>query len=108
MSGNRYGNPTGQEMHDFLQAIGFERDSPSAWGPTKERTYSRHITGDLHIVVFTTISHNGITRRRGSDAIRATVFSEDYGFIRGSRRVNRTYNWRLNLLKRIETLEDAL
>ena len=105
---SEYANPTGQQVHDFLSAIGFEQDSPSAWGPSKERTYSRHAKGDLHIVVFTTIRHDGRTRQRGSDAIRATVFSDEDGFVRGTRRVNRTRNWRLNLLKRVEALEDSL
>ena len=105
---SEYANPTGQQVHEFLSAIGFEQDSPSAWGPSKERTYSRHAKGDLHIVIFTTIRHDGRTRRRGSDAIRATVFSDEDGFVRGTRRVNRTRNWRLNLLKRVESLEDSL
>lgn len=105
---SQYANPTGQEMHDFLSAVGLDRDAPSTYGPTKERTYSRSLNDDTHVVVYTTIRHDGRTRRKGSDAIRAILWSAEFGFIKGTKRVNRTRNWRLNLLKRIEALEDSL
>jgi len=113
MSGNRYANPTLQEMHDFLTAIGMKRDEPSEHTKTKEITYSRMLSRDAEgnktsIVVFTTIRHNGLTRRSGSDAIRVTLFAEPFGFVKGTKRVNRTRNWRLNTLKRIEGMEDSL
>lgn len=113
MSGNTYANPTLQEMHDFMSAVGMVRDKPSTHTKTKEITYSRLLGRnsqgqETSIVVFTSIRHNGITRRRGSDAIRVTLFSQPVGFVKGTKRVNRTRNWRLNLLKRIETLEDSL
>ena len=110
---SRYANPTAQEMHDFLTAIGMEKDEPNQHTVTKEVTYSRMLSRNAEgtktsIVVFTTIQRNGQTRRRGSDAIRVCLFDSEYGFIRGTQRVNRTRNWRLNTLKRIEGLEDSL
>lgn len=110
---SRYANPTLQEMHDFLTAIGMKRDEPSEHTRTKEITYSRLLSRDSEgnktsIVVFTTIRHNGQTRRNGSDAIKVTLFAEPFGFVKGTKRVNRTRNWRLNTLKRIEAMEDSL
>lgn len=121
---SQYANPTGQEMHDFLSAVGLDRDDHLEFDDkgyanmakltTKERTYSRIVKSndygdDVYVVVYTTINkHTGQTRRKGSDAIRAILWSNEFGFVKGTKRVNRTPNWRLNLLKRIETLEDSL
>ena len=80
---SQYANPTGREMHDFLLAVGLDRDAPSTYGPTKERTYSRQLNADTQVVVYTTIRHDGRTRRKGSDAIRAILWSNEFGFIKG-------------------------
>ena len=93
-----------------MEALQFE---PTTLNGVKEQTYAKPI-GDsgLRIVIYTSVighreNRMAATRRKGRDAIRVTLFDGE-NYVRGSKRVNRTLNWRLNMLKRIEAMEDSV
>ena len=93
-----------------MGALGFEQCKLNG---VKEQTYAKPIgNGDLRIIIYTSVighvqNKMSASRRKGRDAIRVTLFDGDQ-YVRGSKRVNRTLNWRLNLLKRVEAMEDSL
>jgi len=97
-------------MASFMDALGFESCTLDG---VKEHTYARATgNGDLRIVIYTSVTGHPANRlaagrRKGRDAIRVTLF-EGEQYVRGSKRVNRTQNWRLNMLKRIEAMEDSV
>jgi hypothetical protein len=111
MMGSRYVNITKEEMDRFLiDAQGFEEmDLPYA-----EVVYQRPAKRDgTFIRIYSSIHKGGRARRSGKDAIRTVLLSKDasemhhspdgYKGIKKYKRVHRTKNWRLNLLKRYDS-----
>ena len=105
--GSRYVNITKEEMDRFLiDAQGFEEmDFPYA-----EVVYQRPAKRDgTFIRIYSSIHKGGRARRSGQDAIRTVMLSKDaskedgYKGIKKYKRVHRTKNWRLNLLKRYDS-----
>ena len=109
--GSRYVNITKEEMDSFLvDAQGFEEmDLPYA-----EVVYQRPAKRDgTFIRIYSSIHKGGRARRSGKDAIRTVLLSKDssemnhgpdgYKGIKKYKRVHRTKNWRLNLLKRYDS-----
>lgn len=101
-------NITESEMDTVL--AGF---TPVPVEKTLEKVYSKLIRkGDSPVCVrvFSTIA-GGANRGVGEDAIRVTLVTKVDGFVKTigrSKRVYRTDNWKLNLAKRLDTVEELI
>lgn len=92
---------TEQEMDSFMTDKGFR---PVSLEGVREKVYGKVVAPDVCLRVYSSIVA-GEARDVGKDAIRAVLASRQATGIKvigGSRRVNRTKNWRDNLTKRIE------
>jgi hypothetical protein len=97
-----------EEMKEYLESIGFKmhkRDQKTEWVANKVYHTGKHV---YLIRVYTTINPNDTSRGVGSDAIRVGVFASKGEWVFGTKRVNRTKNWRNSIKERIEELEERL
>lgn len=97
-----------QEMKEFLESLGFimhKRDPKTEWVGNK--IFECNNTMYL-IRVYTTINPEDHSRKVGSDAIRVGVFTSLGEWVFGTKRVNRTKNWKLSTKERIQELEERL
>ena len=103
MKGSRTQTISLEEMNAFLiEAQGFSRITPERG---YEITYERPTQYDPNIVVriYSTVDERtGYSRSSGSDAIRTILKQKEGKVLKKYSRVNRTRNWRANLLKRYE------
>ena len=103
MKGSRTQTISIEEMDAFLiEAQGFSRITPERG---YEITYERPTQYDSNIVVriYSTVDERtGYSRSSGSDAIRTILKQKEGKVLKKYSRVNRTRNWRANLLKRYE------
>lgn len=103
MKGSRTQTISLEEMDAFLiEAQGFSRITPERG---YEITYERPTQYDPNIVVriYSTVDERtGYSRSSGSDAIRTILKQKEGKVLKKYSRVNRTRNWRANLLKRYE------
>jgi len=97
-----------EEMKEFLESLEFimhKRDPKTEW--VANRIYQSH--NNLYLIrVYTSINPEERSRGVGTDAIRVAVFSSDGEWIGGSKRVNRTKNWKRSIESRIKELETKL
>jgi len=109
MKGSRTQTISLEEMNAFLiEAQGFSRITPERGifgNHSYEITYERPTQYDPNIVVriYSTVDERtGYSRSSGSDAIRTILKQKEGKVLKKYSRVNRTRNWRANLLKRYE------
>ena len=106
MSG--YVEITLQEMKEYLESLSLimhKRDIKTEWVANKVFSCN----GNNYLIrVYTTINPDEVSRGVGSDAIRVGVFSSNGEWIFGSKRVNRTLNWKKSIQSRIQELEERL
>ncbi len=97
-----------EEMKNFLEPLGFimhKRDSQTEWVANKIFSYDRK----LYLVrVYTSINPEERSRGSGSDALRVTMFTSNGEWVFGTKRANRTKNWREAIKTRIKELEDKI
>lgn len=97
-----------EEMTEFLESLGFilhKRDQKTEWVANK----IFECNNNLYLIrVYTSINPEERSRGVGTDAIRVGVFSSNGEWIFGSKRVNRTKNWREAIKSRITELETRL
>ena len=96
------------EMTEFLESLGFilhKRDTKTEWVANKifESNNNTYI-----IRIYTSINPEERSRGVGTDAIRVGVFSSNGEWIFGTKRVNRTKNWKKSIESRIKELEKRL
>jgi hypothetical protein len=97
-----------EQMKEFLESQGFimwKKNANTEWQANKifncgENNYLIH--------VYTSINPNDTSRGVGKDAIRVCVFSSSGKWVFGSKRVNRTLNWKKSIQNRIQELEQRL
>lgn len=97
-----------REMTDFLESLNFtmhKRDPKTEWVANKVFECNRNT---YLIRVYTSINPDERSRGVGTDAIRVGVFSSNGEWIFGSKRVNRTKNWKKSIESRISELETRL
>lgn len=108
MARSGYVEITLEEMRDFLEALGFimhKRDSKTEWVANKIFSVEK----TLYLIrVYTSINPDEKSRGSGTDAIRVGVFSSSGEWVFGTKRANRTKNWRDAIKTRIEELETRL
>ena len=108
MAKSGYVEITLQEMKEFLESSGFrmyKRDPKTEWVANKLFP----VEGSIYVIrVYTTINPDEKSRVVGSDAIRVGVFTSNGEWVFGSKRVNRTKNWKESIKIRIKELEDRL
>ena len=105
---SKYVEITLEEMKYFLESLDFtihKRDSQTEWVANKifkceKNTYL--------IRIYTSINPEERTRGVGTDAIRVGVFTSNGKWVFGSKRVNRTKNWKDSIKSRIKNLETKL
>jgi len=95
-------------MTEFLESLGFilhKRDTETEWVANKifESNNNTYI-----IRIYTSINLEERSRGVGTDAIRVGVFSSNGEWIFGTKRVNRTKNWKKSIESRIKELEKRL
>ena len=102
----RYVQITQSDMDAFMEAIGLEELSVNERGsfgrrPVKERVYESSVVGPMggRIRVYSSVVGSE-ARDKGKDAIRIQYWIGDRK-VYGAKRVNRTENWRANVLERI-------
>jgi len=108
MTRSGYVEITLEEMKNFLEPHGFimhKRDEKTEWVANKifqcEKT--------LYLIrVYTSINPNERSRGSGSDAIRLGVFTSNGEWVFGTKRVNRTKNWRDAIQIRVTELKMKL
>jgi hypothetical protein len=97
-----------KEMKEFLESQGFrmhKRDTKTEWVANKILEFS----GNNYVIrVYTTINPDNVSRGVGSDAIRVGVFSSNGEWLFGSKRVNRTKNWKSSIEQRIFEISSKL
>jgi len=96
------------EMTEFLESLGFilhKRDPKTEWVANKifESNNNTYL-----IRIYTSINPEERSRGVGTDAIRVGVFSSNGEWIFGTKRVNRTKNWKKSIESRIKELENRL
>lgn len=100
-----------EEMTEFLESQGFimhKRDSKTEWVANRIIEPEKTPRGLYIIRVYTSINPEDVSRGVGTDAIRVGVFSSNGEWLFGSKRVNRTKNWRKSIKSRISELETRL
>ena len=102
----RYVQITQSDMDAFMEAVGLEELSVEERGsvgrrPVKERVYESSVIGPMggRIRVYSSVV-GPEARDKGKDAIRVQYWINDRK-VYGAKRVNRTENWRANVLERI-------
>ena len=102
----RYVQITQSDMDAFMEAVGLEELSVEERGsvgrrPVKERVYESSVIGPMggRIRVYSSVVGSE-ARDKGKDAIRVQYWINDRK-VYGAKRVNRTENWRANVLERI-------
>ena len=102
----RYVQITQSDMDAFMEAIGLEElpvNERGSFGrrPVKERVYESSVVGPMggRIRVYSSVV-GPEARDKGKDAIRIQYWIGDRK-VYGAKRVNRTENWRANVLERI-------
>ena len=102
----RYVQITQSDMDAFMEAVGLEELSVEERGsvgrrPVKERVYESSVIGPMggRIRVYSSVV-GPEARDKGKDAIRVQYWIGDRK-VYGAKRVNRTENWRANVLERI-------
>lgn len=97
-----------EEMKNFLEPLGFimhKRDPKTEWVANKIFGYD----GRIYLVrVYTSVNPEERSRGSGSDAIRVTMFTSNGEWVFGTKRANRTKNWRNAINEGIKELEDRL
>jgi len=105
---SRYIEISLEEMREFLESQGFrmhKRDSKTEWVANK----IFQVEKNLYLIrVYTSINPEERSRGSGTDAIRVGVFSSNGEWIFGTKRANRTKNWRDAIKTRTEELEKRL
>lgn len=115
-----------ENMSAFLKSLDFKQVilKPVKGYPTKEMVYERFLKkvkdGEIVIRIYTSVvllgRDKGFGRKAGKDAIRVQAVhrpsspdaTNPNGYIlTPAKRVHRVTNWRKNLLKRIEWVEDS-
>ena len=109
MAGTRYVEISLQEMKEFLESLGFrmhKRDPQTEWVANKIFPCD----GINYVIrVSTSINTDEKSRNIGADAIRVGVHQgSDGSWVFGSKRVNRTKNWKDAVKNRIEEVETRL
>lgn len=102
----RYVQITQSDMDAFMEAVGLDELSVEERGsvgrrPVKERVYESSVIGPMggRIRVYSSVV-GPEARDKGKDAIRVQYWIGDRK-VYGAKRVNRTENWRANVLERI-------
>ena len=102
----RYVQITQSDMDAFMEAVGLEELTVNERGsfgrrPVKERVYESSVVGPMggRIRVYSSVVGSE-ARDKGKDAIRIQYWIGDRK-VYGAKRVNRTENWRANVLERI-------
>jgi DNA-binding PadR family transcriptional regulator len=102
----RYVQITQSDMDAFMEAVGLDELSVEERGsfgrrPVKERVYESSVVGPMggRIRVYSSVV-GPEARDKGKDAIRVQYWIGDRK-VYGAKRVNRTENWRANVLERI-------
>ncbi len=97
-----------EEMSEFLKSLGFishKRDSKTEWVANK----IFESNNNLYLIrVYTSVNPEERSRGVGTDAIRVGVFSSNGEWIFGTKRVNRTKNWKKSIESRIKEIENRL
>lgn len=108
MTRSGYVEITLEEMKNFLEQFGFimhKRDSKTEWVANKIFQCDKNL---YLIRVYTSINPEERSRGSGTDALRVGVFSSNGEWIFGTKRANRTKNWRDAIKTRVEELETRL
>lgn len=103
-----------QEMREFLQQQGFKQIDTK--DNTREIVYGKRVDQDncqLTLRIYTSIVPGEDARQLGKDAIRCNLFwrstdGQKILKIGGGKRVYRVENWKVNLLKRIQSWTEHL
>jgi len=97
-----------KEMTEFLESQGFmmhHRDPQTEWVANKIFVVDK----DIYLIrVYTSINPDDRSRGVGTDAIRVGVYTSHGEWVFGSKRVNRTKNWKKSIETRIQELEERL
>ncbi|MDF1539862.1 MAG: hypothetical protein P1Q69_13260 [Candidatus Thorarchaeota archaeon] len=91
---------------DFEKAI--EKFSPKLVKPKGvfEAVYKLPLPNDLSIWIYSTIDiHSGVSREKGSDAIKAALMYQDTRIIKVTSKTPRVEKWSDNLREKIEELK---
>ncbi len=97
-----------EEMSEFLESLNFtlhKRDPKTEWVANK----IFESNNNLYLIrVHTSVNPEERSRGVGTDAIRVGVFSSNGEWIFGTKRVNRTKNWKKSIESRIKEIENRL
>ncbi len=97
-----------EKMSEFLESLNFtlhKRDPKTEWVANK----IFESNNNLYLIrVYTSINPEERSRGVGTDAIRVGVFSSNGEWIFGTKRVNRTKNWKKSIESRIKEIETRL
>jgi len=96
-----------KEMSEFLESLGLimhKRDPNTEWVANKIFTTNNNYL----IRVYTSINPEDRSRGVGKDAIRVGVYTSNGEWVFGSKRCNRTKNWKNAIQTRIKELEERL
>ncbi len=97
-----------EEMSEFLESLNFtlhKRDPKTEWVANK----IFESNNNLYLIrVYTSVNPEERSRGVGTDAIRVGVFSSNGEWIFGTKRVNRTKNWKKSIESRIKEIENRL
>ena len=97
-----------KEMSEFLESLGFtmhKRDPNTEWVANKIFTVDNN---NYLIRVYTSINPEDRSRGVGTDAIRVGVYTSNGEWVFGSKRCNRTKNWKNAIQTRIQELKERL
>ena len=97
-----------EEMSEFLKSLNFilyKRDPKTEWVANKIFELNKNM---YLLRVYTSINPEERSRGVGTDAIRVGVFSSNGEWIFGTKRVNRTKNWKKSIESRIKEIETRL
>jgi hypothetical protein len=97
-----------EEMKNFLEPLGFimhKRDAKTEWVANKIFIVEKNL---YLIRIYTSINPEERSRGSGTDAIRVGIFTSNGEWVFGTKRVNRTKNWRKAIVDRVKELEDRL
>ena len=97
-----------EEMSEFLSSLNFilhKRDPKTEWVANKIFELKNN---SYLIRIYTSINPEERSRGVGTDAIRVGVFSSNGEWIFGTKRVNRTKNWKKSIESRIKEIETRL
>jgi hypothetical protein len=95
-------------MKEFLEPLEFrmhKRDLKTEWVANKIFPFNNL---NYIIRIYTTINPEDVSRGVGTDAIRVGVFTSKGEWVFGTKRVNRTKNWKKSIQQRIQELEERL